>query len=46
LDDAALEKAALEYTPHIERFAECQRTDTWPCFSEMAETITLPSWSW
>lgn len=46
LDDAALEKAEIEYQPYLESFAKCVERDEWPCFPEEAETISLPTWAW
>jgi hypothetical protein len=37
---AAVENAAL-----VQRFAECQRTDTWPPYSTGIEIVQLPRWA-
>jgi len=46
LDDAAIEAGRDQLLPLIKRFGECERTDTWPAYSDAIQDITLPPWAW
>jgi hypothetical protein len=49
LNDASLEKARHEFTPHIETYKHCLNVNQWPGY-ERPETgvteLTLADWSW
>ncbi len=44
LDDESLELGRAENRALLERFAECERTDSWPGYSDSIEMVTLPRW--
>jgi hypothetical protein len=44
LDEQSLEAAHKDNVALRERFAQCQRTDTWPAFSGI-QLVTLPPWA-
>jgi len=45
LDDEGIEVGRIENRKLLGRFAECQRTDTWPGYSDGIEMISLPRWA-
>lgn len=46
LNDASLDKAVFEMQPHLERFAECRKTNTWPGYPDEVEAAALPDYAW
>ena len=44
LDPEGVEKGHEEYKELLAEFAECQKTNNWPAYSDQVETIELPRW--
>lgn len=45
LDEDALRRGADECRRLIDLYAECERTNTWPGFSEQIRLLSLPRWA-
>ena len=45
LTEAALYDGGRELRPLLERYAECERTDTWPGYDEDVVLVDLPTWA-
>jgi hypothetical protein len=46
LDEASIEKGRMDYREMLRRYAECERTGTWPAYDQGIMNTALPSWSW
>jgi exodeoxyribonuclease VIII len=44
LDEAGEEMGRAQYRRDLATYAECKRTNVWPCYSDKIETISLPQW--
>ena len=44
LDPDGVEKGQDEYKELLAEFAQCQKNDNWPAYSDQVETIELPGW--
>jgi exodeoxyribonuclease VIII len=44
LDEAGEELGRAKYRQDLAAYAECKRTNVWPCYSDRLETISLPAW--
>jgi exodeoxyribonuclease VIII len=44
LDEAGRELGRAKYRQDLATYAECKRTNKWPCYSDKLETISLPAW--
>ncbi len=44
LDPEGVEIGQAEYKHLLAEFAECQKEDNWPAYSDQVETIELPRW--
>jgi hypothetical protein len=45
LDDGALDKGREEYLEVLFRYAECLKTDEWPCYPAGVQPMSLPHWA-
>ncbi len=45
LDDPGLDKGRELNRALLDRFAECQRTNSWPAYGDDIQLITLPRWA-
>ena len=45
LDMASLGKGREEYRRLLNKYKECQETNSWPAYSNKLEIITIPEWA-
>jgi hypothetical protein len=45
LDDDSLQQGRRENRALLDRYAECNRTNTWPGYSAAIELVSLPAWA-
>lgn len=46
LTEGAIQGGEDQIRPLLRRYAECLRTDTWPCYPDEVRDISLPAWAW
>ncbi|QMP19197.1 exodeoxyribonuclease I [Pseudomonas phage Persinger] len=44
LDAESLELGRAQYIADLKRYAECERTNTWPGYGDKIQTISVPAW--
>ena len=45
LDDVDIAKGAEKRRRELDLYAECKATNSWPCYPETIQPITLPAWA-
>jgi hypothetical protein len=45
-DPASLVKGRADYSELLQRYADCEAKDDWPCYPTAAQTLNLPPWAY